>query len=287
MFNNIFWINKKASKTGFFKVENEMLIDIDEVPGNGSINSCIESLGYPANHINIIYTFDSDDITCLGFKALSKKLVMVLTKSAETKISYSDVQKEVSKIDWGFEYSSLNMETILQEGIELENFDLDFLKSVVDLQEDGENVFKSNQLGLYLQFDKTILKAFASTGWESSETKWLNRINSLMVKEMTDEALQYHSSEIEAMEEVNNQAKALLFIPEAISNEFIPLHYKKNGNINFYNLFITHYTKECNLKDFLFMNKGRLRKINNKTIEVGEFFYSFNNDGTLESIIRK
>lgn len=287
MFKNLFDNNKRSSKTGFFKVANETLIEINEIPGNGSINSCIESLGFPINHVRIVHTFNSDKIGCLGFKTLSKTLVLVSTKNSDTKISYSDVQKELNGIDWGFEYSSLNVTDILEEGIDLENFNLDFLKSVIDLKEDGENIYKSNQLGLYLQFENDILKAFTSTGWDNSETKWLNDLNPAMVRRMTEEAKQYHQSDIDTMEEVNKQAKSLLGIPHAVNNEFISLHSKNNGNVNFYNLLITHYSKNCNINDFLFMNKGRFRKINNTTIEVGNFIYSFNTHGELESIINK
>lgn len=287
MIKNIFGNNKSSSKTGFFKADNEKLIEISEILGNGSIASCIESLGFPTNHIHIVYTFDSDKITCLGFKTLSKKLVFILTESPEIKISYSDVQKEINQINWGYEYSSLNINDILEEGINLENFSLDFLKSVIHLKEDGKNTYKSDQLGLFLQFDDGILKAFTSTGWDNSATKWLNNLNPTMIKEMTDEAKQYHQNDIDTMQEVNNQAKSLLGIPNAISNEYIPFHTKKNGNVNFYNLLITHYTKDCNIDDFLFMNKGRLSEINDNSIVVGNFIYRFNQNGVLESIMRK
>lgn len=287
MFKNLFGSNGIASKTGFFKVANETLIEINEIPGNGSINSCIESLGFPTNHIRMVHTFSSDKIDCLGFKNLSKKLVLVLAKSPETKLSYSDVQKEVTQIDWNFEYSSLNIEDILEDGIDMENFDFEFLKSVIDLKEDGDNIYKSEQLGLYLHFENDILKAFTSTSWDNSATKWLTDLNPTMVRKMTEEAKQYQQNEIDTMDEVNRQAKSILGIPHAVNNEFIPLHRKNNGNVNFYNLLVTHYATDCKIDDFLFMNKGRFRKINTNTIEAGNFIYSFNEHGQLESSVRK
>ncbi len=288
MFKNIFGSNESTSKTGFFKVDNGKLIGINEIPGNGSINSCIESLGYPTNHIRTVITFSSDKIDSLGFKTLSKELVFVLAKTRETKLSYSDAQKEIKQIDWNHEYSSLNIEEILQDGIDMENFDLNFLKSVVDLREDTENIYKSEQLGLYLQFENDFLTAFTSTGWDNSATKWLADLNPMMIRKMTDEAKQYHQNDMDSMEEVNKQAKALLGIPHAVNNEFIPLHTKSNGNVNFYNLLIAHYTNRgYNIDEFLFMNKGRFRKINNNTIEVANFIYSFNSLGQLESVVRK
>lgn len=288
MFKNIFGSNESTSKTGFFKVENDKLIGINEIPGNGSINSCIESLGFPRNHIRTVNTFSSKKTDCLGFKALSKELVFVLAKTPEAKLSYSDVQKEVKQIDWSYEYSSLNIEDILQDGIDMENFDLNFLKSVVALRKDSENIYKSEQLGLYLQFENDILTAFTSTSWDNSATKWLADLNPIMIRKMTEEAKQYHQNDMDSMEEVNKQAKSLLGIPHAANNDFIPLHTKTNGNVSFYNLLVTHYTnKECNIDEFLFMNKGRFRKINNNTIEVANFIYSFNTLGQLESVVPK
>lgn len=287
MLLDFFGNNQSVSKTGFFKVDKDKLIPINEIPGNGSINSCIESLGIATNQIRTVNTFSSDKTDCLGFKALSKQLVFVLAKTRETKLSYSDVQKELKQIDWNYEYSSLNVEDILQDGIDFENFDLAFLKSVVDLKEDSENIFKSEQLGLYLQFENDILKAFTSTGWDNSATKWLADLNPGMIKRMTEEARQYQQNDMDIMDEVNRQAKSILGIPHAVKNEFIPLHRKSNGNVSFYNLLITHYSKDCNIDDFLFMNKGRYRRINANTIEVGRFIYSFNEFGQLESSIRK
>jgi uncharacterized protein (UPF0335 family) len=215
-------------------------------------------------------------------------LVFILAKTHETKLSFSDVQKEVKQIDWGFEYSSLNIEDILQDGIDSENFDLKFLESVVNLRKDNENIYKSEQLGLYLNFENGILTAFTSTGWDNSATKWLADLNPIMIRKMIDEAKQYHQNEMDSMEEVNKQAKSLLGIPHAANNEFIPLHTKATGNVSFYNLLLTHYpNQQCNIDEFLFMNKGRFRKINNNTIEVANFIYSFNTLGELEGVVKK
>ena len=287
MFKYFFSNNQILSKTGFFKADKEKLIAINEIQGNGSINSCIESLGFATNQIRTVNTFSSNKTDCLGFKVLSKQLVFVLAKTKETKLSYSDVQKELNQIDWNYEYSSLNVEDILQDGINFENFDLTFLKSVIDLKEDEENIFTSEQFGLYLQFENGILKAFTSSGWDNSATKWLADINPVMIRKMTEEAREYQQNDMDTMDEVNRQSKSILGIPHAMKNEFIPLHSKNNGNINFYNLLITHYSNDCNIDDFIFMNKGRFRKINSNTIEVGHFIYNFNEFGQLESSIRK
>lgn len=287
MFKYLFSKKEFNSTTGFFKVDNNNLIEIEKLKGNGSINDCVETIGFPKNHIYTIHTFDSKKISCLGFTTLTKKLQYVLAESPETKISFSDVLDAKKSIDWDFEYSNLNVEDILQEGIELENFSLEFLKSIMDLSQIEENLYKSAKLGLYFQFENDILKAFASSGWENSSTKWLKDINPGMVKKMVQEAKRFHRNEIEAMEEVNGQTKALMNIPEVLKNAHIPLHTKNNGNINFYNLVIAHYTRDCKQDEFLFMNKGRFKKINEQNFEIGNFNYEFDYNKELVTIYEK
>ena len=65
MFKDFFGNNQSVSKTGFFKVDKDKLIAINEIPGNGSINSCIECLGFATNQIRTINTFSSDKTDCL------------------------------------------------------------------------------------------------------------------------------------------------------------------------------------------------------------------------------
>lgn len=285
MFKNLFSKDEYSSKTGFFKVENKKLIPIDELE-KGSINDCIEQIGFPTNHIYTIHSFDSDKISVLGFKTLTKELQFVLAEN-KSKISFSDVSKAIKGIDWDFEYSDLNIEDILQDGIDYENFDLNFVKSIMQLTKEDKDLYKSENLGLYLQFENGILKVFTSSEWENSSTKWLKDINQPMVKNMINEAKQFQRNEIEAMEEVNRQTKALMNVPEAMKNEFLSLHENSNGNFNFHNLVIAHYTQECNQDDFLFMNKGRFNKIDESIFEVGKFKYEFDNNRELIAVYEK
>src|SRR5690606_14675059 len=93
MFKNLFSKKEYSSKTGFFKVEDKKLIPIDELE-KGSINDCIEKLGFPTNHIYTIHSFDSDKISVLGFITLTKSLEFVLAEN-KSKISFTDVSKAV------------------------------------------------------------------------------------------------------------------------------------------------------------------------------------------------
>ncbi len=260
MFKNLFNQRKYSSATGFLKFSNNELIPIND-PKGGSINEYIEAIGFPANHIHTVDTFDSDKIACLGFITLTIKLIFVLTKDAQTNISYSDVLKTTKTIDLDFEYSNLNVEDILQEGIEAENFDLQFVKSILELTPEGKNLYKCEKFGLYFHFVEDILRAFSSSDWEHSATKWMKVTNRSMVESMIIEAKRFQRNEIEAMEEVNSQTEAFMNVPNAMNNEFLSFHKNNQGNINFINLLIAHYAHDFGQDEFLFINKGRFEKL--------------------------
>lgn len=286
MLKNLFNKGKDKNTTGIYVFKNSKLIELEETPGNGSINSIIESIGFATNQIHTVHTFNSRKIEVLGFKIFSKDVLFVLAKKNKT-ISGADILKEKKQIDWQFEYSSLNIEDFLNDGIEAQNLSYDFLSSVLKLTKEENNLFKSEKFDLYLQFENNLLQALTSSEWENSSSKWLKGLNETMFQEMVKEAKKYHENDIDTMEEVNNHANSLLNIPEAMNNEFIPIHTKGNGNINFYNLLIAHYTQDCELDDFIFMNKGRYNKIDELNYQVGNFVYEFNYLNELESIYEK
>lgn len=286
MIKDLFNKNHEKNKTGIYVFDNSNLVELEETPGNGSINSIIESIGFSTNQVHTVLTFDSKKIEILGFKVFSKEVLFALAKK-DRKISIEDIAREKKQIDWQFEYSSLNVEDILNEGIDAQNLSFDFLNSVLELTQEDTNLFKSKEFDLYLQFENKLLQAFTSSEWENSSSKWLKGLNEKMFSKMVEEAKTYHDNSIDTMDEVNNQAKSLLGIPQAMNNEFIALHKKANGNINFYNLLITHYTQACILGDFIFMNKGRYKKISEISYEIGNFIYEFNDLNELEKIYRK
>lgn len=242
MFGNFFSGKEYQSKTGVFKVIGDGLIEIEEIQGEGSINDYIVSIGYPINHIYTVFCFDSEHFETLCFTALTKELKLVFTKNKNLKITMSDVKKAIKSIDWKTEYSTLNIEDFLNEGIEYGNLSINFLQSISDLKQEDGNLYKSDKLGLYFQFNEEgVLEGFSSSGWDNISTKWLNSLNEEMVKEYKKEAAKYHDNEIDVMQEVNNQSNALLNIPQAMANEFISLH--KNGNIINFIIYLLRITE--------------------------------------------
>ena len=97
MFKNLFSKKEYSSKTSFFKVEDKELIPINELE-KGSINDCIEKMSFPTNHVYTIHSLNSNKISVLGFKTLTRSLEFVLAEN-KAKISFSDVSKAVKGID--------------------------------------------------------------------------------------------------------------------------------------------------------------------------------------------
>lgn len=274
-------------RTGIYKVERKKLIEIEHTPGNGSINSIIDYFEYPRNHINIIHTFNSNKFYCLGVKSLSKELIFILVKDKEVTPLFSDVSKEMNKIDWESVYSSHDIEYILNDGIDANNLTKMFLKSVIpDFKSIDENKYKSNQLGLLFFFNNDILIKFCSSGYDNASTKWLKKLNISLYKQMLKEAIFYQGNEPDAMKEMNILSDSIRGIPKASTNEFLYLHKTKNNNINYYNVLVTHYNKECTLDEFVFMNKGRYKQTDFNKYEVGYFIYEFNEQNMLENVCK-
>ncbi|WP_339869375.1 hypothetical protein [uncultured Algoriphagus sp.] len=272
-------------KTGIYKVDNGVIVDLEESPGNGSINAIIEYLGFDTSQVHTIFTFDSPVIEIIGFKIFTQEPVFTLAKNKATRVDFRSLIKEIKGIDWEYEYSSHTVEDALSEGIERESFTFDFLNSVLLLKREGDDLYQAPKFGLYLKFENGLLKSFTSSDWSNSASKWLKGINNTMFEGMLSEAMQYHRNEIEAMEEVNLQCEALRGIPQAIQNEFIYLHEKLNGNINFFNLLAAHYNllagERIKIDDFKTVNKGRYVAIDETTLKAGQFVFQFDSNGFL------
>ena len=283
MFGKLFSPKKFKSPTGVFKAEKESLIPIDVMPGNGSINALVLSLGYPTNHLHTVFTFDAPKIQSLSVKMFTQELVMVQLKECEMEISKDDVEKTINSIDWRWEYSSLNVEDILETGINEKNLSLDILRPVMLLSKEGENLYKSSQFHVYLQFENDILKSFTSADLENASTKWLKGINPQMVQHMLEEALKFQDAEFSAKDEVDKQTDALRNLPDGINNPYLDLHRSSAGNISFFNILITHYKIPCSIDGFKLMNKGRYQHTGNDIYKVGHFIYAFDEHGQLDN----
>ena len=275
--------------TGIYKIENNNMVELGEQPGNGSFNSITEHFGYNIAQIHIYQAFDSDLIEVIGLKIFTLEPVYVVASDITKRVRMNTVLQELRDIDWGFEYSSHAIEDILDQGLEI--LTLEYLNSVLDLELEGDSLYNSPKLGLFLNFQDGVLSNYSSSDWANTSSKWIKAANEQLFENMKSEALQYHGNKIEAMEEVNLQSSAFSTIPYAINNEYIPLHTKDNGNINFFNLLAAHYNQldgqPIKLEEFQTVNMGRFIALDELTFEVSGFIFQFDSNGMLISSTKK
>ena len=226
-------------------------------------------------------TFDSKEISNIGVKIFTKEPVFVLTNDNISNLNFSTLQKELRNVDWDFEYSSTEIETILQDGIDNKSLSLDYLSAITDLKKKTERTYHAPQLDLYLQFEGEYLTSYNSTDGLSGDSKWLKEINPELFNSMMNEAREFHQSEMDAKVEVNNQCRALRSIPDATNNDYLEDHSNSSGNYNFYNLQAAHYLPEFTKDEFIHVNKGRFIQLTNSQIKVDNFVYEFDENEIL------
>lgn len=285
MFNKLF--GNKERKTGTYKVIGDSLEEYDVLPEGGSMNAICLDLGYHPDQIHIAMTFDSKITSNIGVKIFTKDPVFVMTEDKVKDINLKTVHSELNKIDWDFEYSSSNIEDTLEQGIENQTLTYDYLNSVISLSSKGDEIYLAKELDLYLQFENNTLVSFTSTDGLSAASKWLKSVNYDIFENMLREAQSYHSSNEDAIEEINCQCAALRAIPDAINNEFIDNHINAFGNYNFYNLYAAHYASESEItkREFLLVNKERIIELTDYKFIVDGFSYQFDENDLLENVM--
>lgn len=287
MFKKLF--GNKERKTGTYKVIGESLIEYDVLPEGGSMNAICLDLGYHPDQIHIAMTFDSKITSNIGVKIFTREPVFVMTQDKVKNIDLKTLHSELNKIDWKFEYSSSNIENILEQGIENQTLTFDYLNSIIKLSSKNNEIYLAKELDLHLKFENNLLVSFASTDGLNAASKWLKRVNMELFTNMLREAQTYHKSNEDAIEEVNCQCNALQSIPNAINNEFINNHINAFGNYNFYNLYAAHYASESEItkSEFLVVNKGRILELTNYKFIVDGFSYQFDENDLLENVLNE
>jgi hypothetical protein len=125
-----------------------------------------------------------------------------------------------------------------------------------------------------------------ATPLENPAFKQLKESNPDIFNSLLQEASLYHNDAKAVMDEVNKHCEYLLKIPDAVNNELIPLHTSANGAISFYNLYFTHYSRNCSFDEFEFMNKGRYSVTKDNRIKVNNFLYQFDENLKLADVYR-
>ncbi|WP_235294906.1 hypothetical protein [Portibacter lacus] len=270
-----------SRSTGLYKFQYGRLTELQSMPGSGSINDIIQSLGWSRNEIHVVHLFDSDIFEFIGFKILSKKPIFAQTRDGVKNLHFSVLNTTIEKIDWKTEYSADNVDDILNEGILNGDLKLEFLQKVILLTKISSHKYYCSELEMSFIFRDEKLIQFEHIEHLESSTKWLRSLNTDMYEGMVKEAEIYQKSKKDVANEVNKQSEALILIPKAVENEYIKLHRTKIGNTSFYNLRAAHYLPPLDKNEFLKVNSGRFKEIDKNTFNVDKFLYFFNEQDTL------
>lgn len=241
IFNKVFSQKSYERKTGIFINNNQNLIELEKLPDSGSINDITKSLGYNENQVHSIFLFDSNILTNVIVKIFTKEVVFAISKVNASNLTMSILNKELENINWEFEYSSSEIESILSDGIENRALTYDYLNSIIHLKPLSDLIYYSTNIDLNLHFDNGILIDFSSSDGFNAASRWLRNLNQSMFDRIVTEAKFNQKLNSAAIDEINAQCDALQSIPNAIDNKFLNKFINSNGNYNFYNLKVVHY----------------------------------------------
>jgi hypothetical protein len=272
------------TETGFELVEN--------ITGNGSINSVSEHLGYGIKPSEI-YTFwnnydEGSDIQYVALEMFSKNIAYIATQSHIKSIDKKQLYHFLEKLTDREIYDSYTVEDKLKEAIEARSFTIDFLAKSLELDTAEDNgIYYSDKLGMYLYFENGILTDFQGADGLGIWAKTWKQVRPDLLEQYQMVATYYWGDNLKAaLNEINTQATAWANTPETLNNKFIDLHTDSLGIVNFEMLLVCHYNKAINLHDFLLINHGRYEKIVNESsadssYKLGFFLYVFNSAGNL------
>jgi len=280
---NLFKRKPKEPSSGLFISEGENFVELKDETSKKSVNGIVEDLGYNKDQVHTILTFGMKNINWVGVIVFTKQIVFIQTEQTVHSISSSLKREIIKSIDWEFEYSSYNIEEILSSAIENRSFTANFLSNVFNVSLEPDSIITVDRLGYTLIFDNNLLVDFISADGLNKSAKTIQNLNEETLSSILLEAETYHNDISEALREVNIQADAWASTPQGYKNENIDLHISDMGNPNFFNLLLTHYNSLCNLEDFVTVNKGRMKRLDNNTYKVGTYIYLFENNKLKEA----
>jgi hypothetical protein len=259
---------------------------LTSIPTTASMNSVCEHLGYHIDQFFIwLGDFDNDfDINVVALEIFSRNIIYVSTKAGVEIVDSTKLKCFLRNLTDTELYKSYTVEDSLKEGIANKSLTSIFLKKVLgDESIESDGVFFASKLNLYLYFNNGYLVDFQSSDGLGKWAKHWKEISSEFIANYEAEAKKYWgNNQKQLLSEVNTQSDALAGVPQAVSNEFTPLHTDKNGLVNFRMLLACHYDQPISLEDFLVLNHGRYEELAAQSkYRLGRFDYLFSNDGTL------
>lgn len=253
-----------------------------------SFLGCAEYMGYHPDQLHFYYESKSQKITSIAFEIFTRNIVFLHTDKKVTFIDSRELKKAMEAFSVAKHYTSGDIMQILESGIENESLSADFLAKVLNLANVAHNgMFYSQKIKTYLYFTNGKLSNFQYDDGFSARAKELKQVNRTVYDILAKAAYKYRpNDEFSAQKEINIQSEAWATIPQAFSNEFIPLHRYDGGLVNLHMIKVTHYQYPMNRAEFMDLNYGRYQVIaGNGTgdviLRLNRFNYRFNQSGNL------
>lgn len=257
-----------------------------------SFNDCITFLGYHKDQVMILYSTQSEKITNIAFEIFTRNIVFIRTDKKITFIADRDLKKALTGFSVTKYYTSGEIKTLLETGIENESLTVEFLASALKLTSVSRNgMFYASRIKTYLYFTNGLLSDFLYDDGFSTDAKQLKQVNKTVYDILARAAYKYRvEDDFGAQKEINIQSEAWSAIPNAFGNEFIPLHTYDGGLVNLHMIRVCHYGLPITRLAFQEINYGRYHVISGNGTEdvvlrLGHFDYRFSNKGDLIEFI--
>ncbi|MDF7815439.1 hypothetical protein [Hymenobacter sp. YC55] len=234
----------EGKSSGIFVPDKSCFIELKNGPEGASINAISQHLRY---HSDQVYTYLGDhdtnsDIRCIVYELFSKNIVFISTKDTVRTIDLNKLTHFTRNLGDSM-FDSYSVHSSLTDGIENQSLTSNFISKVLALENIEPNgIFYADKLGLYLYFTNGLLTDFQSSDGLTHWAKRWKQLNPRIIAMIEDEAKRYWKDDHkQVLNEINVQSDALAKIPQAVDNEFIPLHTNSIGVVNFHMLLVSHY----------------------------------------------
>ncbi|TGE06100.1 hypothetical protein [Hymenobacter fodinae] len=282
---------ESRESSGMFVPDGAQFKELTDAPPNASINDLGKHMGYHPDQIHYYFGDNDPDSEIRGiiFELFSRNIIMVGTKKTVTTINKNSLTHFTRHLTERDLINSYSVSSSLNDGIKNKSLSSSFLARVLGMKGvERDGVFYSERLGLYLYFVDGVLTDFQASDGLGKWAKHFKQINSDIIDAFEAEARRYWGSDNkQVMAEINRQADALADIPDAMQNEYLPLHENTDGSYNFHMMLVCHYEQPIMLDEFLVINHGRYERVTERELgdtnayKVGRFVYIFSAEGDL------
>ena len=277
----------KKQSSGVFVQDGDGYSEMMELPGNGSINDINLHLGYRPSQVFGYFDTKRKDtgIILVSVEIFTKNIVFVLTEKSVVTLGAADMADYFTSFTFETVFPSYVAEPILKQGIEDKSLTFEYLSRVLMIKDgDPDGLVYVERLELYLYFIDGILVDFqASDGLNEWAKLWKQKNRQFLLDYYRVAQLHWPGRTDQILAEINAQADAWAGIPNAIDNEYIPLHTTSHGTVNFVMLRVCHYTHTMSFDEFATINHGRFVPVGHDIYQVGRFAYTFDREGDLVS----